>query len=368
MATFTYNEATNKDDLSDIITNLSPADTPVTSMIGKAKAKATYHEFPEDELLPADPNNAYPEGYTYAPKPVQGRARNGNYTQIFIREFTVSKTQQAVDTTGVANEYDYQMTRAMKQLGKDLEVAILNNTVSTAAASQVDFQTAITTKNGRRVFGGQGSPGTIDYELADAYQGGGVKPNTGTVRKLSGLQDLIYTVKLAGGPTVENITAALQTTWMNGGNPSKLVVSPAHKTVLSAWTEQGNPRVTLNKNMADRKLVQAVDVYESDFGKVELIPSRYLINQEATDPITGKVLNFDLSGVSFVLDPNYIKLAWLRPFKKEQLPNLASAKAAVIEGEVTLEVRGERAQAIITGKYDGGGGDGGDDSTTGGGD
>lgn len=354
MAWDTYSEYTNKEDLSDVIVNMSPSDTPVTSMMGKTKAKATYHEFPEDELLPADPDNAVPEGYTFAPKPVQGRIRTGNHTQIFVKEFTVTDTQQVVDKTGVSDERAYQMKKAMKQIGKDLEVAILNNTTTGISSEQVNFQTALSTKSGRRRFGKVGSSGTVDMNLADAYQGGGIKPGTGTPRKLSGLQDLIYTHKYTGGPTVDNITQALQDTWMDGGNPSKLVVSPAHKTVLSKWVEQGQSRaITLNKDVNSRSLTQAIDVYESDFGKIELIPSRYLINQQATDPVTGKVLNYDLSGVSFVLDPSYLKLAWLRPFKKIKLPKLADAEASAIIGEVTLENRGEKGQAIITGTYSG---------------
>ena len=349
MATFTYDEATNKPDLSDIIVNMSPADTPVTSMIGKTKAKATYHEFPEDELLPADPNNAVPEGYTFAPKPVQGRIRTGNYTQIFVKEFTVTETQQVVDKTGVSNEYAYQMQKAMKQVGKDLEVAILNNTVSGVTTEQTNFQTTLTTKGGKRKFGGKGTAGTVDMNLADAYQGGGIKPSTGTARKMSGLQDLIYSHVYSGGPTLANITQALQDTWTDGGNPSKLIVSPAHKTILSAWTEEGQSRLAINRNMNDSKLTQSVDVYQTDFGTVEIIASRYLINQTATDPITGKVLDYDLSAKSFVLDPSYLKLAWLRPFKKVELPKLADAKAAAIIGEVTLENRGEKGQAIING-------------------
>jgi hypothetical protein len=259
------------------------------------------------------------------------------------------------------------MKKAMKQLGKDLEVAILNNTTTNISSEQVSFQTALTTKSGKRRFGKAGSAGTVDMNLADAYQGGGIKPSTGTARKMSGLQDLIYTHKYTGGPTVDNITQALQDTWMDGGNPSKLVVSPAHKTVLSRWVEQGQSRsITLNKDMASRALTQAIDVYESDFGKIELIPSRYLINQTATDPVTGKVLNYDLSGVSFVLDPSYLKLAWLRPFKKNQLPHLADADAYEITGEVTLENRGEKGQAIITGTYSGSSSSSGSDSVSGG--
>ena len=45
MAQYTYNEPTNREDLTDIVTNISPTQTPITSMIGKSKANATYHEF-----------------------------------------------------------------------------------------------------------------------------------------------------------------------------------------------------------------------------------------------------------------------------------------------------------------------------------
>lgn len=350
MATFTYNEVTNPESLENAIVNISPHDTPFTSMIGKTKVKSTYHEFPEDELLPANPNNAQPEGYTYAPKPVQGRIRTGNYTQIFSKGFTVTDTQEAVDKTGVSNEAAYQMRKAMIQIAKDLEVALLNNTLN-VASQQKDFQTTLNTLGGKRKFGQAGTAGTVDMHLTDAYQGGGVKPNTGVARKMSGVQDLIWTHQYSGGPTIDTITQAQQETWQDGGNPRKLLVSPLHKRILSQWVEQGNSRnITINKDMADKKLVQRIDVLETDFGTIEIVPSRYLIAQTATDPITGEVLDFDLSGVTFVLDPQHWKLGTLRPFHKTKLPKQADATAWEITGEYTLENRGEKAQAIIRGK------------------
>lgn len=367
MATFTYDEVTNKEALEETIFNMSPTDTPLTSMIGKKKVTATYVEFPEDELLPADPNNAAPEGFTFAPKPVQGRARTGNHTQIFERSFTVTGTQQAVDKTGVSDEKAYQMTKAMKQLAKDMELAFLNNVLN-VSSQQVDFQTALKTKGGKRKFGQSGSAGTVDMFLADAYQGGGVKPATGVPRKLSGLQDLIYSFQYDGGPTVQTVSQALQDTWTAGGHPCKMLLSPTHKRIMSSWIEQGRSRnITLNKNMSDSKLVERIDVYESDFGSIEMIPSRFLINQQATDPITGKVLNYDLSGVTFVLDPSLIQIGVLRSFQKFDIPKMADAFAAQILGEYTLLLRGERGQAIIRGKREiensaSGGNSGGDDT------
>jgi hypothetical protein len=39
----TYVAVGNKEDLNDLITNISPTDTPIYSMIGSTKATATYH-------------------------------------------------------------------------------------------------------------------------------------------------------------------------------------------------------------------------------------------------------------------------------------------------------------------------------------
>lgn len=45
MATFqTYQTIGAREDLTDIITNISPVDTWFTSAIGKGTAKATYHK------------------------------------------------------------------------------------------------------------------------------------------------------------------------------------------------------------------------------------------------------------------------------------------------------------------------------------
>lgn len=55
MALTTYTAVGNREDLSDIITNISPTETPLYSMFGKATAKATYHEWIEDSLAAPEP-------------------------------------------------------------------------------------------------------------------------------------------------------------------------------------------------------------------------------------------------------------------------------------------------------------------------
>ena len=96
MAQYSYDEPTNREDLTDVITNISPKETPITTMIGKTKAKATYHEFPEDELADAA-ENAHVEGEKDTAAAAPARTRKGNHTQIMKRGYSVTNTQQAVD-------------------------------------------------------------------------------------------------------------------------------------------------------------------------------------------------------------------------------------------------------------------------------
>lgn len=284
MAKYTYDEPTNREDLTDIITNISPTDTPITTMIGKTKAKATYHEFPVDELAAAVAN-AHAEGEVDTVADAPARTRSGNHTQIMKRGYAVTATQQAVDKAGVSDEYGYQMIKAMKELGKDLELAITTQTQDVAGSKTVARQFA-------------GIPGLV---------------KTNTVKTTA--------------VTMKAISDALQAAWQHGGTPSKLIVSGTNKRAISALTTSN----TKNIDAAKKKVVEAIDVIDTDFGRVEIVASRFLDDKSI-----------------FVLDPSYLAVAWLRPFQKKDLPETADAKSGIITGEMTLELRGEAGQAIIT--------------------
>ena len=288
MAKFTYDETTNRDDLTDVITNISPTQTPIVTMIGTAKAKATYHEFPEDVLADAAVN-AYVEASADTTVAAPARTRKGNYTQIMKRGYEVSETQQAVDTAGVDDEYGYNMLKAMKVIAKDLEMAVTT-------------------------------------------QGAAVAGTTTTARKMAGIPGLVTTnvVSNAGTARVitrDLITTALQDAWNKGGEPNKLIVSGGNKVNISKLTTSNTKNIDAKK----KEIVEAVDVIDTDFGRIEIVASRFM-------PDTSIL----------VLDPQYLAIAWLRRFKKTDLPSTDDALKGVIKGEMTLELRGEAGQAMIT--------------------
>lgn len=283
----TYVAVGNKEDISDIITNISPKATPFFSACSKVKATATNHEWLEDSLRPAAANSRV-EGFDYTPADPSPRARLGNYTQIFESGYQVTKTQEAVSKHGVKSEIGYQMRKAMKEQALDVEYALINNATRNAGASAV-----------ARVMGG------VPYFVATNDIAGG-----------------------GGALTEALMNDALEACWKEGGDPTKVYLSGAQKRVVSAWSGDGDKYLDQNS----KKLVNSISVYESDFGIVSFVPHRLM----ADDTV-------------FVIDPEFWKVAHLRPMHTEDLPNVGDNYRKVIVGELTLEARAEKANAKITG-------------------
>ena len=284
MATYSFSEPTNREDLSDVITNISPTETPLTSAFGKTKAKSTKHEWVEDDLADAR-KNAHAEGEDVTAEEVGARKRLYNYTQIMQRSFKVTETQQAVDTAGVSNEYAYQQYKAMKALAKDLEYALVNN-----------------------------AEAKINGAKGDIPEMGGVQAFVKT--------NIVKPKALDG----DAIADALEAAWKAGGEPGKVYCSGKNKRLLSKMTTSNTKTVAAK----EKTLTEAVDVYDSDFGRVEIVASRFMPDDKL-----------------FVLDPSLFKIAWLRNFKKNELPKMGDSKAGYIIGEMTLEARAEKGNAII---------------------
>ncbi|WP_457641452.1 DUF5309 domain-containing protein [Persephonella sp.] len=287
MAVTTYTAVGNREDLSDIITNIAPTETPLYSMFGKSTAKSTYHEWLEDDLS-APGANAQVEGADYTINTATTRTRKGNYTQIFSKGYGVSGTQEAVLKAGIKSEIAYQMAKAMKEIARDVEYAIINNTAAVAG-------------------------------------------NATTARQMGGVQAFVTTNVLANAGTPRALTETLlndglQQAWESGGNPDVVVVNGANKRTISGFTAGATKEIYAK----DKRLVASVDVYESDFGLVRIIANRWM----PADKV-------------FILEKGRFKTAYLRPFKQEEKAKTGDKVEKVVVGELTLEVRAEKANAII---------------------
>lgn len=299
--------AGNREDLSSVIHDLSPTATPVLTAIGKSKATAINHEWLVDELeAPAD--NAQIEGNDAVGVDPAPRSRLSNYTQIFEKNAVVTGTQEKVlKGGGVKSEMAYQMSRRMEAIKRDCERAIVGVDNSKVAG---DDSTA-------REFGSLSS-----YIVTNFIGESGSTAPTGNGT---------YDAGLAGGDQnldQAKLDEALQSVWTNsGGNENVMaIVGAADKGRISGFTNSNTRYVTTD----DKKLVASIDVYDGDFHTVKVVADRWL-----------------KSNAAFIIDPEYLKMAELRPVNSYDLAKVGDSYRKQIIWETTLEVCNEKAHAHI---------------------
>src|SRR3990172_9424745 len=122
----TYDSIGNREDLINIITNISPVDTWFTSKIGNTKATSRFHEWQTDSLA-SPAANAHIERDTITATAITPTTRTGCYTQILQKSFMVTNTQDVVDKAGRDTDTAYQLQKNMKELAMDIEYALLLN-------------------------------------------------------------------------------------------------------------------------------------------------------------------------------------------------------------------------------------------------
>ena len=306
----TYAAVGMREDLSDVIYNISPTDTPFMSSIGKTKATAVYHEWQTDSLAAAATNAAV-EGADATEATLTATTRVGNRTQISQKTVGITGTLEAVDKAGRKSEKAYQLAKASSEIKRDMEFALLNNTVqsngSAGSTARVlgGLQTWLAT-NGD--FGTSGSAGAT----------GTTARTNGTNRTFE--ESLLKTV--------------VKEVFESGGSPKVLMVTPAHKQTVSAFAGIAAQRYMAPSD-APTTIIGAADVYLSDFGSMSVVPNRFMLSGNSANE------------VAFVLDPEYAAVAYLRPFFTNDLANTGDSAKTQLLVEYTLEVKNEAAHGIV---------------------
>ena len=311
MATYqTYTSIGNREDLSDVIYNISPTETPFMSSIGKTKATATYHEWQTDSLAAAAAN-AVVEGAAASDITVTPTTRVGNRTQISEKTIKISGTMEAINKAGRKSEKAYQLAKVSSELKRDMEKALLNNTVASAGNATT-----------ARTLGG------LQTWLNSNFVGGtnGVAGSLGTTARVSGT-DAAFTEAM--------IKSAVKSAYTNGGTPTILMTTPTQKVNVSAFTGVAAQRYMAPSNKATT-IIGAADIYLSDFGTLSVVPNRFMTADSG-----------DSGEVAFVLDPEYAAVAYLRPFQTNELAKSGDADVTQLLVEYTLEVKNQGAHAII---------------------
>lgn len=245
----------------------------------------------QTDSLAAAAKNAVAEGKDPDAPSLSATSRTGNYTQISRKVWRTTDTMEAVDGAGRGSEFSYQMAKKMKELARDMEYTLVNGTGNSGAS------------NSAREL--KGVDAWITTNSLDATACGTASGTTLTEDKYNDL---------------------LQDIFDQGGDPDVTYANGYQKRKISQFSSPN----TRNISMEDKTLVTSVDVYDSDFGRQQIILDRYVPEKKV-----------------FALQEDKWKVAMLRPVKYKELPDQGGGPKGQIDAEYTLESLNEKASGKL---------------------
>lgn len=304
-----------REDLSNIIYDISPVDTPFMSNIGRDSADNTYFEWQQDSLASPDTANAAIEGAAAGDADFVPTVRTANYTQISTKIVSVSGTADAVNTAGMRTLMAYETAKKAKELKRDMEAILTSNQAGVAGGNNTARKTA-----------------GLPTWLLNNYQANGATVSEMSGANGNGYPDTAWTglsTSTDVALTETMLKTAIQQVWEDGGDPKVFMVNAYNKTVASGFVGIAPNRVTYNQ-VKPVAIIATADVYLSDFGEVAIVPNR-----------------FQPGNFAFVLDPEYASVSYLRPFRTVDIAKTGDSDKKEMIVEYGLRIKNQSAHAVI---------------------
>ena len=304
----------NREDLTDVLTVLAPEETPLTSLAKKSKATATFNEWTVDSL--ATPVTAgVREGQdisTFVDK-FSGRARLGNYIQLFQKNYMVSQLQDAVESVGPAKIAEAE-AKAIREMKRDIEATV-------AGTQDRAVEDGSATAYASRGLGNWlASAGPADVPAA--YRTPAASIHSSGALTESAFNGLVASIFEKTG-TVDALTLVAGTT--------------LRRTISGFARSDGNTNENVfhvNQMATDKEITLSVNTYDSDFGIITVINGNPACMPSAT---TGYLIN-----------PDYVGVAELMSIGSTRLPNQGGGERGFIDAALTLQVYSPLAHGKIT--------------------
>ena len=337
-----------REDLSDIIYNISPTEVPAQSNFGRGTSQQTYKEWQID-VLTAAAENAHVDGDEFAGELLSKAARVGNYHQISRKDLVISRRANIVNKAGRKAEVAYQIAKLGKELRRDVEFSIC------ARHEAVPGSVTVSNAGAQTAAVAMQAAGIPSWIITNATMGstasGATSAQAGTKPTMSvagppreGYPNAAGTV---GTPAIALTESSLLNTVRNcyqqGGNPNMVMVPPtlkqglsnylftdANARVATQYQEQGsNPRSGIT-------VVGAVDVYVTDFSVIDIVPNRFQADSASATEV-------------FVLDTEYWEVSYLDGYKTETIAKIGDHERRMLLVDWTLCSKNEAASGVIAG-------------------
>ena len=319
--------AANREDIKDILTLLEPEDTPVLSLAKKAPANSTFVETVVDTLSEAI-HAGHQEGsdVTYANK-ASGRAKLGNYCQIFQRAWQVSNVQELVSVAGIDNEIASASSKCLREIKRDIEAAICSDGDRGAEDGG----------SNRYILRGLGQ------WIADTAGTGGTAASADVPTDYRTPAASIDTTA-TGSLAESHVNAVLQSRYETVGASSDrlmLVAGPTLKRAVTdfARSEGSSSRTPLavNEDASTRSITLNITQYEGDFGIINIVPSTWLVHE------SGVALSAAGKARGYLLDPGLLTVHTLKAESATENENRGGGRRGYVEAILTLSVGSQLA-------------------------
>jgi len=310
----TYGAVGIREDLSNIIYNISPTETPFLSGCGRETAENTYFEWQTDALTAAAANRST-EGNDPTSAAVSEPTRVGNYTQISVKAVQTSGTAEAVNFAGRKSSQAYQLAKRAKEMKRDMEKMLMDNVAQSAGSS-----------GSARVTAGLGAWVATNYHTL-----GGASSPSGLGSASSGNgTDTASDADSTGTLTEAGMKTVIKECFDSGGTPDTILVGSSNKQSISALTQTVSSLRTAADKAAPASVVASVDVYVSDFGTFKIIPDRFQRSRDCW------FIDFDFWAVSY-----------LRPFMTESLARTGDSIKQMILAEYGLQSKNQASSGFL---------------------
>ena len=300
-----YDAVGIREDLSDIITNVSPEETPFFTKARKTTARNTLHEWQTDSLR-ASAANAHIEGDATSAEARTATTRLGNYTQIFKNAVVVPDTDEGLNKAGRAAEIAYQTLKIAKEQKLDIEKALFDNNARVAGNSTTARELA-------------GAPAWLTTNITNTGTGGADATGDGTDARTDGTQTAF---------SQTDFDSCMQSIWENGGNPDTVYLSAFQMNVALGFTGNNNQRSSVQAG--DERVIKSLAVYVTPWGTCEFVPSRENRGRDV-----------------FIMQDDMWEVATLRPTKNVELAKNGDNTTRQVLTELTLVCKSDAANGMV---------------------
>lgn len=279
-----------KEDVKQILFQITPTDTPFYNMIGDGKAMSPKHEWLTRSLSTRN-HQANIEGFSFANNAGHQATRQINYTQIFTKQPSVTRTAQETALHAVEDPFLDEMETQMVELKTDMDLSFVKGSMVTLFTAQT--------------------------------------------RQMDGLIYLLSRSSLWSRSTDVTLTELLlndiaQTIWEQGVKSSDILCGAVFKRRIggfSGWQDTGFGQVVQRQlGGDDYSLTARVDVYSTDFVDARVHIDRNLAADASASNQKYLVL----------FDRRDFKKAWISPPFTARRPYTADSEDGVIIAEGTL--------------------------------